>query len=89
MRLFTYGLLVAAVLFWLGLMVTEKGVLVSQRFVKTGEDVSVPGWGSLGDNAQASLVCRYFVGTRLRYQVFWYSPNNVMGRADCPVFIDR
>lgn len=74
---------------WVALIVSEKGVLVSQRMVNPGETYVVPDWGDLGKNQQASLACRYFVGTRLRWEVFWYSPNGFMGRADCPIFVDR
>ena len=76
---------------WLALLVSEKGVLVSQRLVRQGEHFTVPGWGDLASNQQASLACRYFVGTRLRWKVFWYEPSGsgFLGRADCPIFIDR
>lgn len=74
---------------WMALIVSEKGVLVSQRFVNPGETYVVPGWGDLGKAQQTQLACRYFVGTRLRWEVFWYSPNGIMGRADCPIFVDR
>lgn len=74
---------------WLALIVTEKGVLVSQRLVKPGESFVVPGWGDIGEADQAGLACRYFVGTRIRWKAFWYSPDGVLGRADCPIFIDR
>lgn len=77
------------VVLWGALMVSGKGVLVSQRRVNPGETYVVDDWGDLGKADQAQLACRYFVGTRARWEVLWYSPNGVMGRADCPAFVNR
>jgi hypothetical protein len=74
---------------WLILILSGKGVLVSQEMSQPGQPYLVEGWGDLGKAASPSLVCTYFIGTRLRKQVFWYSPNGMFGKADCPMFVDR
>jgi hypothetical protein len=84
-----WALLAAGGVLCVALVISGKGVLISQRFVNPGETYIVPGWGDLGTAEQTQLACRYFVGTRVRWQVFWYSPNGFMGRADCPIWIDR
>ena len=88
-RSWTYGLLGLLVILWLTLILSGKGVLISQHRVSPVETYKVPDWGDLGKAQQQQLACRYFVGTRVRWEVFWYSPNGFMGRADCPVFVDR
>lgn len=74
---------------WTGFMLSGKGVLVSQDIADGGEEYWVEGWGNLGTSDDPSLVCTYFVGTRTRQQVFWYSPDGFLGRRDCPVMVDR
>lgn len=74
---------------WVALMLSGKGVLVSQDMTTPGKPYFVEGWGDLGKDRAPSLVCTYFVGTRLRKQVFWYSPEGIFGKADCPVLVDR
>lgn len=74
---------------WAALMLGGKGVLVSQDIAHPGHPYWVEGWGDLGKDGSPSLVCTYFVGTRLRKQVFWHSPEGVFGKADCPVLVDR
>jgi hypothetical protein len=44
----------------------------------------VSDYGNLGDSKQASLVCEYFTGRSLLTKVFWHSPNNILGRDQCP-----
>lgn len=74
---------------WAVLMLSEKGVLVSQDIAAGGEEYFVEGWGNLGESDSPSLVCTYFVGTRFRKEVFWHAPSGIFGKADCPVLIDR
>ena len=73
---------------WFGLVVTDSRILVEERLVQPGQAYVVEGHGDLGENSQASLVCRYFNGRRVLSTVFWYAPNNFMGRDSCP-FISR
>jgi hypothetical protein len=88
-RNLSYAVVGALVVLWLALILSGKGVLISQRRVSPGDTYVVPDWGDLGDASQQQLACRYFIGTRVRWQVFWYSPSGIMGRADCPIFVDR
>jgi len=78
-------LAVAAVgIVWISITVSDTRVLVGERLVRPGEQYVVEGFGDVGANAQASLVCRYFTGRSVLPTVFWYSPNNFMGRDSCP-----
>ena len=88
-RRWIYALVAVLIALWLALVLSSKGVLISQRRVSPGQTYVVPDWGDLGKAQQRQLACRYFVGTRVRWEVFWYSPNGVMGRADCPILVDR
>lgn len=72
----------------LGLLVSDRRILVSETLVKPGQSYEVEGWGDLGKVQQASLVCRYFTGRDIKTTVLWYSENNVMGRDACQ-FIRR
>ena len=78
-------ILVALGISWLGLLVTDTRILVEEKLVQPGELYVVEGHGDLGANSHASLVCRYFNGRRVLSTVFWYAPNNFMGRDSCPV----
>lgn len=69
------------------LLLTGKRVLVAETKVEPGQNYVLPEWGSLGDASQSQLVCRYFTGRSMRTTVLWYSPNNIMGKDQCP-FID-
>lgn len=87
-RLLVWGIIFVAS-GWIALFLSGKGILIDQEKVDPGEQRIVEGWGDVGEADQASLVCTYFVATRTRQQVFWYSPNGMFGRADCPTLIDR
>lgn len=82
---FRFPILVAAIvgLVWLGLVVTDTRILVEEKLVQPGQKYVVEGYGDLGALGQASLVCRYFNGRRILSTVFWYAPNNFMGRDSC------
>ncbi len=73
----------------IALLVTGKRVLVSEVKVNPGDNYSVPDYGNLGEGKSASLVCRYFTGRSVLIRVFWYSPNNIMGKDECPFILDR
>ena len=79
---------VALVLAWVSLLVTDTRVLVGEVKVEPGQEYIVEGYGNLGQNKQASLVCSYFNGRKILTKVFWYAPNNLFGRDSCP-FIYR
>lgn len=72
---------------WLLLLTSGTRVLVSETKVEPGQVHFVENYGDLGQAKQASLVCRYFTGKGMTQSVFWYSPNNVLGRDECPFTI--
>jgi hypothetical protein len=80
------GIIIAAViaLTWLGLLLTDTGVLVAEIRVEPGQEFVVEDYGNLKESKQASLVCSYFNGSKVLRTVFWYAPNNIMGRDSCP-----
>lgn len=84
------GLIVvgASVLASLALLLTGNRVLVWEKKVELGETFVVEGHGDLGGNSQATLVCWYFTGRSVITNVFWYAPDNFLGRDSCP-FLDR
>ncbi len=80
----------AVVAAWIGLAATDTRILISERLVRPGDKYVVEGFGDLGANGQASLVCRYFTGRAVLPTVFWHSPNNIIGRDSCPfIWRDR
>ncbi|WP_120048830.1 hypothetical protein [Aurantiacibacter aquimixticola] len=66
------------------LLISGERVLLTETLVQPGEAVSVEGFGDLSGNAQASLVCKYWTGRSMVTTVFWYAPNNIFGRDQCP-----
>lgn len=81
---------VIIVLAILNLIILFSGyrILLSETRVNPGDTHHVAGYGNLGDSGKASLVCRYFTGSDIKTDVFWYSPGNILGRDACP-FIYR
>lgn len=82
MALFRTALLAlgALVFICVALRLTDTRVLIFERKVNPGDKYQVEGWGELGDSGSPSLVCKYFTGTDVTVQVYWYSASNVMGR---------
>ena len=70
------------------LLVTDTRVLVDEYKVWPGQNVVVDGYGDLGRYGRISLVCSYFSGRKVLSAVYWYAPNNHMGRDSCP-FINK
>ena len=66
------------------LLVLGKRVLIAETKVNAGEKYVVPEHGDLGAAQQASLVCRYFTGRSLLTSVLWFSPDNILGKVQCP-----
>ena len=61
----------------------EDGLL-EEKVIRPGESYVVEDYGDLGESQHPSLVCRYsFRGTE-RTRVYWYSPNDVLGKSYCP-----
>lgn len=73
--------LIAATCCVLALLLSGRRVLISERKVEPGGEVSVEGYT---EAAQAQLVCRYFTGKKVLTKVFWHSPNNFLGKDECP-----
>lgn len=71
------------------LLITGKRILLSETEVKPGDSYFVPDYGNLGESTSASLVCKYFTGRSVLTRVFWYSPNNIVGKDECPFTLDR
>ena len=69
------------------LLATGYRLLVYERFVRRGEHYVVQGWGDLASNSQASFACTYWTGRSVKRTVLWYSPNNIMGRDECPLLV--
>jgi hypothetical protein len=72
----------------LALLLTDSRVLVWENRVNPGETYVTDEWGDLGKAAQPQLVCRYFTGRSITMNVLWYSPNNIMGRDQCPFLVN-
>lgn len=87
MRWLWRGLVVLAAL-ELALLVSGRGVLISERRVRSGERFIVPEWGNLGGGTQDALYCRYFTGRGVDANALWYSPNGFYGRRACPFVSD-
>ena len=67
----------------------EAGISVSEKKVNPGETYIVIDYGNLGDSKSSSLACKYFSGRSILTKVFWYSPNNILGKDECPFILDR
>jgi hypothetical protein len=88
MRNLVFGVALLLAAMFLVLLLTGKRILVFERLVQPGETYVVQDWGDLGAGSTAALVCRYFTGRSIKTQVFWYSPNNIFGKDQCP-FVDN
>ena len=74
---------------WVFILVTGKGFLLNEKMIHPGTTFYVnPTW-NVGNSQQDSLVCKYFNGGKLVYRVYWYSPNNFMGRDSCPFILEE
>ena len=77
-------LIIFIFLFYFFILFTGNRVLIFSKKVEPGDSYIAEGYGNLGESKQASLVCNYFTGYNITQSVFWYSPNNIMGRDSCP-----
>lgn len=82
------GLALVATILELTLLLGGLRILVWERRVQAGESYFVEGYGDVGSQAQATILCTYFTGRSVISKVFWYSANDIMGVAECP-FLDR
>lgn len=79
-----FGVTICAVL-----LVSGKRVLVWETRVELGDYYVLAEYGNLGAADNAQLVCRYFTGRSVLTSVYWYSPNNLMGKDQCPFAVDE
>ena len=77
-------LIAALVAICIALLVTNSRMLIWETRIATNETVQVEDYGEVSN----SLVCRYFTGRSIVTKVFYFAPNNFMGRDSCP-FIDE
>jgi hypothetical protein len=84
MKRLIIGVLAGFVLANLVLLITGRRVLMHERRVDPGDHYTVTEYGDLGKSEQSSLVCRYWTGRSVTTNVVWFSPNNMMGRDQCP-----
>lgn len=73
--------------FVITLLVSDRRVLVWETRIHPGQTYVVGEWGDLGKASASSLVCRYFTGRSVLTTVYWHSPNNIMGRDQCPFLV--
>lgn len=66
------------------LLISGKRVLIWETKIDPGETYELPEWGNLGEAGQSQLVCRYFTGRSIKVGVYWYSPDGLMGKDQCP-----
>jgi hypothetical protein len=63
------------------LLITGSRVLIGEQRIPPGEMAKMADWGDVyGD----SLICTHFTGRSVTKTVYTYSPNDVMGRSECP-----
>lgn len=83
-RRLLWGALALAVALEVAVLVSGQRVLVWQQRPTDNAPVSMPDYGRLDSS---SIVCHYFNGRGFVFRVYWYSPNNFMGRDSCPFLI--
>lgn len=81
----TLGLII---LFYFQLLFSDNRILLKEVRVKPGDSYFVEEYGNLGEKQkQDCLVCYYFNGRKILAKVFWYAPNNIMGKDSCRFFV--
>jgi len=77
---------------WICITVFGLRLNVSQKIIQKGEPFPASvskDYGDVNTSSDGALVCGYFTGIRLVYSVYWYSPNNIIGKDSCPVWINN
>ena len=70
-------------------LLTGYKPMVSQRLISPGQTYVTEEFGDLGANSRGSLVCTYFTGRRFVQRVYWHSPENLFGKANCPLLLEE
>ena len=76
---------------WLSMTIFGFRLFVSQAMVEKGAKFPVTvskDYGIVNDG-DTVLVCGYFTGLAVVHRVFWYSPNNILGKDSCPIWTDN
>jgi hypothetical protein len=82
-------ILIALLLTVVFLLLSGKALLIGENKVNPGDVYTVPDYGDLGKNGQSSLVCKYFTGRSIKLSVYWYSPNGILGKSECPFLLEK
>lgn len=70
-------------------LLTGYKPMVSQRLISPGQTYVTEEFGDLGANSRGSLVCTYFTGRRFVKRIYWHSPENLFGKANCPLILEE
>jgi hypothetical protein len=69
------------------LFFTGWRLLLTERRSTPGQALVVEGFGDLGVMIEPKLVCKFFNGRRVLTRVYHFSPNGILGRDACPVWL--
>lgn len=72
---------------WILILTTGTRVLIWEVKVEPGQTYFAEEYGDLGKSTQTHLVGKYFNGRGIVHRVYYYSPNNFMGRDSCPFLV--
>ena len=81
---------IAITLLWVVMTAFGLRININQTEVNDGERYPSGASKEYGEIHSGSkvLVCSYFTGKSIVHSVFWYSPNNMMGRDSCPIWMN-
>lgn len=69
------------------LFFTGWRLLLTETRSTPGQVLVVEGFGDLGVMSEPKLVCKFFNGRRVLMRVYHFSPNAILGRDACPVWL--
>jgi len=90
MRIFI-KVIILLLLLWLAMTISGMRLNISQKLIQKGEQYPssvAKNYGQVNEG-QSNLVCGYFTGMAIVHTVFWYSPNNILGKDSCPIWTDN
>ena len=76
-------------LIYLTLLVSGRGFLVYEKFVKPGTSYKLEDWGDLGNFSKPKLVCKYFMAQSVLTKVYDYSYDINYGKDGCTFIINE
>lgn len=68
------------------LLISGQSVRIWRTEIAQGEPLNVPGQG---DARYDALVCRYFDGFNIDYNIYRHAEDNIGGFATCPWLVDK